>query len=316
MDAAFLKSVITKRRVIPVIMPGYRYASIIRLFGAIIVAELHLKGDKDSLNASKDIQKNIRSLTKRVQTTIRPIVGDTADLSNDLNVLQQWATTTKRNVVIKTFDPEKGTLEVIFDTHTAFDGIELLKTEEDGQIYYHALLNADRFLYDAMVLFNPFTKEETVRQRNKRARDEFVLDFKSKLLKLKEAVRNDPELGGHVEASVSWNQLNYAQKNHLLMCSDCAYPYYNDNPEEECLLMIYSPALKQECKVTPYRYLHIVAENDRLGITSDDNKNNSCYLNHVEKYRLTLKDNGERFMDFVKREADLSREQKMRDLLL
>ena len=52
MDAALLKSVITKRRLVPVIMPGYRYASIIRLFGAIIVAELNLKGDEDSLNVS------------------------------------------------------------------------------------------------------------------------------------------------------------------------------------------------------------------------------------------------------------------------
>ena len=94
------------------------------------------------------------------------------------------------------------------------------------------------------------------------------------------------------------------------MCSDCAYPYYNDNPEAICLLTIYSHVLEQECKVTPYCYLHIVAENDRLGFISDDSKNNSCYLNHVEKYRLTLKDNGERFMDFVNCEVELSRMNK------
>ena len=35
--------------VVPAVIPGYRYASNIRLFGAILVAELHRKGDEESL---------------------------------------------------------------------------------------------------------------------------------------------------------------------------------------------------------------------------------------------------------------------------
>ena len=115
---------------------------------------------------------------------------------------------------------------------------------------------------------------------------------------------------GHFEASVPWHQLSSDQKNHMLNCPTCAYPYYNNLPEEECLLTIHSHLLEKECKVSPYQYLHITSENFRLGVRSDASKNNLYYLNHVEKQRRSLKDNGERFMDFVNCEVELSRMNK------
>ena len=68
MNTALLRDAITRRRVVPVVVPGYRYESDIRLFSAILVAELKQNDDKQSLNQFKTVQKRSDSLRKLVST--------------------------------------------------------------------------------------------------------------------------------------------------------------------------------------------------------------------------------------------------------
>ena len=60
--------------------------------------------------------------------------------------------------------------------------------------------------------------------------------------------------------------------------------------------------------MSPYQYLHVTFENFRLGVRSAASKNNLHYLYHVEKKRQTLKDKGDRFMDFVNCAVDAARQ--------
>ena len=82
--------------------------------------------------------------------------------------------------------------------------------------------------------------------------------------------------------------LSQIQKNHLHECEPCAYLYYNNLPEEECLLTIRSHLWEKELKVSPYQHLFVTAENFQLGDIRKNSHLNLYYLNHVKKIKKNL----------------------------
>ena len=92
----------------------------------------------------------------------------------------------------------------------------------------------------------------------------------------------------HFKPDKTWLQLSQIQKNHLHECETCAYPYYNDLPEEECLLTIRSHLMEKDMKVSPYQHLFVTAENYQLGDIKKNSHLNLYYLNHVKKIKKDL----------------------------
>ena len=92
----------------------------------------------------------------------------------------------------------------------------------------------------------------------------------------------------HFKADKPWTQLSQIQKNHQHECETCAYPYYNDLPEEEALLTIRSHLLEKDMKVSPYQHLFVTAENFQLGVMDRYSHMNLYYLNHVKKIKKDL----------------------------
>ena len=140
------------------VVPGYRYNKDIALFSAILIADLKQTGDKDSLKKCKKLLERPSSLQKLVSATFRPIVGNMVHLSNDLRAVQQWCDLHKKNVIVRSLDLESLMYIDEFDSKNNFDTIELLKTVEDGQVYYHVLLNTQEFLKKVEKTFRPVKK--------------------------------------------------------------------------------------------------------------------------------------------------------------
>ena len=146
MNALLLKDIIKHRRRPVTIIHGYRFDNQIGLFSAIIIADLKQNGDKESLKKFDNIQRQPSSLLNLVSKTFRPIVGNTVHLSNDLGAVQQWCDLHKKNVIIRRFDVDTRTLINEFDSKTCFESIEMLKTHENNDDYYHVLLDTQGFL--------------------------------------------------------------------------------------------------------------------------------------------------------------------------
>ena len=114
------------------------------MFSAILVAELKQNGDKHSLKKCKNLLQRPESLLNSVSKIFWPIIGNTVHLSNDLEAVKKWSLIYNKNIVIRSLDPESLTYVVEFDinTNNAIDSIDLLRTIEDNQDYYHILLNS------------------------------------------------------------------------------------------------------------------------------------------------------------------------------
>ena len=275
------------------VVPGYRFNKDIALFSAILIADLKQTGDKDSLKKCKNLLERPSSLQKLVSATFRPIVGNMVHLSNDLRAVQQWCDLHKKNVIVRSLDLESLMYIDEFDSKNNFDTIELLKTVEDGQVYYHVLLNAQEFLKKLEKAFSDYIKEQ--------------FSKKSKVVSDVEPEQEKVDPDGHFKASIPWHQLTSQQKDHMLHCSECAFPYYNNLPEEECLLTIHSYVQDKDLKVSPYQYLHVTSENFRLGVRSAASKNKLYYLNHVKKKQKDLKNNGDTFLQFANTAIEAAR---------
>ena len=309
MNAYNLKQIITCRRSPAIVVPGYRFNRDIALFSAILVGKLKQTGDKESLCKVNHLLRRPSSLEKLVSKHFRPIVGNMVNLSNDLEAVQQWCDLHKKNVIVRSLDMTTGTLVDEFDSKTCFDTIELLKTREDCQVYYHVLVNTSEFLKEVEKIIRPVKKEPIVRMTKKRlleieADNAFSDYIKEEFSKRSKVIDVEPEPEpvdpeGHFKPSIPWHRLTSIQKDHLHNCPKCAFPYYNNLPEEECLLTIHSYLQDKDLKVSPYQYLHVTSENFRLGVRSSASKNNLYYLNHVEKKRKDLKNNGDTFLQFT-----------------
>ena len=159
MNVMSLKDIITSKRRPAIVVPGYRFNKDIALFSAVLIAELKQDGDKESLCKMDHLLRRPSSLEKLVSKTFRPIVGNTVHLSNDLEAIQQWCDLHKKNVIVRSLDMNTGTLVNEFDSKTCFDTIELLKTREDGHVYYHVLVNTPAFLKEVKKIIHPMKKE-------------------------------------------------------------------------------------------------------------------------------------------------------------
>ena len=291
------------------VVPGYRFNKDIALFSAILIADLKQTGDKDSLKKCKNLLERPSSLEKLVSATFRPIVGNMVHLSNDLRAVQQWCDLHKKNVIVRSLDLESLMYIDEFDSKNNFDTIELLKTVEDGQVYYHVLLNAQEFLKKVEKTFRPVKKGPIVRMTQKRLLENELYDafsdyVKEQFSKRPKVIDVEPEPepvdpDGHFKPSIPWHLLTSKHKDHLHNCPKCAFPYYNNLPEEECLLTIHSYVQDKDLKVSPYQYLHVTSENFRLGVRSAASKNKLYYLNHVKKKQKDLKNNGDTFLQFA-----------------
>ena len=293
MNAYNLKQIITSRRSPAIVVPGYRFNKDIALFSAVLVAELKQKSDKKSYYQLDNVLRRPSSLEKLVSKHFRPIVGNMVHLSYDLEAVQQWCDLHKKNVIVRSLDMTTGTLVDEFDSKTCFDTIELLKTVEDSQVYYHVLVNTPEFLKEVEKIIRPVKKEPIVRLTKKRqlenesdsAFSDYIKEQFSKRSKVIDVEPEPVDPEGHFKPSIPWHRLSSIQKDHLHNCPKCAFPYYNNLPEEECLLTIHSYLQDKDLKVSPYQYLHVTSENFRLGVRSDASKKNLYYLNHVEKKR-------------------------------
>jgi hypothetical protein len=298
----------------PVVIPGYKFEKDITLFSAIILADLKQNGDRKSLFKVNNLLRSPGALLRLVSKTFRPFVGNDVHLSNDLDAVQPWCELYKKNVLIYTFDKDSRTLNKEFDSDTRFeDTPELLKTTEYRDDY-HVLVDKQRFITAVETIIHPVKKEPIGRLTQKRQIenekvDAFVASVKEQFSKKPKVVSEvepvDPE--GHFKPSIPWHLLNSTQKDHLHNCPKCAFPYYNNLPEEECLLTIHSYLQDKDLKVSPYQYLHVTSENFRLGVRSVASKNNLYYLNHVEKKRKESKNNGDTFLQFANAVIDAAR---------
>ena len=317
MNAYRLKHILVTRCLVPIVGPGYRFNKDIALFSAILIADLKQTGDKDSLKKCKNLLERPSSLEKLVSATFRPIVGNMVHLSNDLRAVQQWCDLHKKNVIVRSLDLESLMYIDEFDSKNNFDTIELLKTVEDGQVYYHVLLNAQEFLKKVEKTFRPVKKGPIVRMTQKRLLENELYDafsdyVKEQFSKRPKVIDVEPEPepvdpDGHFKPSIPWHLLTSKHKDHLHNCPKCAFPYYNNLPEEECLLTIHSYVQDKDLKVSPYQYLHVTSENFRLGVRSAASKNKLYYLNHVKKKQKDLKNNGDTFLQFVNTAIEAAR---------
>ena len=89
-----------------------------------------------------------------MSTTFRPIVGNTVHFSDDRQAVKTWSDINQKRVFVLTVDTTTWTYVTEFDTCTEFDTIELLKTTEDGEEYYHVLLQSERLLGDIKIEFD------------------------------------------------------------------------------------------------------------------------------------------------------------------
>ena len=160
MNSARLNDVITKRRVVPVVVPGYRFENGVRLFSALLIAELKRSGTKESYSKAGMLMKRPASLLRLISTTFRPIVGNLVHLSDDRKAVKTWSEINQKRVVIMTVDPANWTYVTEFDTCTDHESIELLKTTEDGEEYYHVLLQSERLLGDIKDTFDSIKKDK------------------------------------------------------------------------------------------------------------------------------------------------------------
>ena len=295
MDTARLQDVITKRRVVPIIVPGYRFENGVRLFSALLIAEQKRLGTKQAFYKTDRLMKRPASLMRLISTTFRPIVGNLVHLKDDRKAVKTWSEINQTRVVILTVDPANWTYVTEFDTCSDHDTIELLKTIEDGEEYYHVLLQSERMLSDIKIAFNPVKKYSSFpsvkRQRDAERFDNFFKDALSKKPRLDNDVEMNPvpvDEDTHFKPDKTWLQLSMIQKNHLYKCDKCAYPYYNILPEEECLLTVRSHLMEKDLKVSPYKHLFVTAENFQMGDIRKDSRANLYYLNHVKKIKKDL----------------------------
>ena len=133
MDPARINDVITKRRLVPIVVPGYRFQNGVRLFSAILVAEQKRLSTKQAKYKFDRLMRRPLSLLRLVSTTFRPIVGNMVHFSDDRQAVKTWSEINQKRVVIMTVDPSTWTYITEFDTCTDHDIIELLKTTEDGE---------------------------------------------------------------------------------------------------------------------------------------------------------------------------------------
>ena len=158
MDSARLQDVITKRRVVPIVVPGYRMHNGVRLFSAILIAEQKRLGTKQAFYKTDRLMKRPASLMSLISTTFRPIVGNLVHLKDDRKAVKTWSEINQKRVVIVTIDQASWTYVTEFDTCTDHETIELLKTTEDGEDYYHVLLQPERLLCDIKMAFDTVKK--------------------------------------------------------------------------------------------------------------------------------------------------------------
>ena len=130
MNTALLKEAIVTRRLVPIIVPGYRYQNDIRLFSAVLVAELKQNNDKQSFNQFKNIQRRPDSLKKLVSKTFRSFMNIMDHLSNDFTAVRKWSDEHKKTVIIRRLNPEDWTYDVDVVTDKYVDSLELLDTTE------------------------------------------------------------------------------------------------------------------------------------------------------------------------------------------
>ena len=149
-------------------------------------------------------------------------------------------------------------------------------------------------LGDIKVAFKPVKRYKCFSQaKRQRYAEEFDNFWKDTLLKMPRLDDVDVKPiqvteDVYFKADKPWTQLSQIQKNHQHECETCAYPYYNDLPEEEALLTIHSHLLEKDMKVSPYQHLFVTAENFQLGVMDRYSHMNLYYLNHVKKIEKDL----------------------------
>ena len=109
MDSARINDVITKRRLVPVVVPGYRFQKRVRLFSAILLAEQKRLNTKQAYIKSKRLMERPDSLLRWVSTNFRPIVGNMVHFSDDRQAVKTWSEINQKRVVILTVDPANRT---------------------------------------------------------------------------------------------------------------------------------------------------------------------------------------------------------------
>ena len=158
MDSDRLHDVITKRRLVPIVVPGYRFQKGVRLFSALLIAEQKRLGTKQAYTKAEHLMKRPISLLRLISTTFRPIVGSPVHLCDDRKAVKTWSESNQKRVVIVTVDPVNWAYITEFDTCTDHESIELLKTTENDEDYYHVLLQSERLLGDIKVAFDTVKK--------------------------------------------------------------------------------------------------------------------------------------------------------------
>ena len=96
MSALLLKDIITTHRLVPIVVPGYRFNIDIALFSAILIADLKQTSDKDSLKKCKKLLERPSSLEKLVSATFRPFVGNMVICQTIYELFNSGVTFTRR----------------------------------------------------------------------------------------------------------------------------------------------------------------------------------------------------------------------------
>ena len=116
-------------------LSGYRFNKDIALFSAVVLADLKHRGDKQSVFKLQNLLKRALSLERLVSDTFRPIIGNTVHLSNDVEAVKKWSELNNKNVILWSVDVSTQSYTIEFDTQVTFEGIELLKTTENDEVY-------------------------------------------------------------------------------------------------------------------------------------------------------------------------------------
>ena len=166
--------------------------------------------------------KRPMSLLRWISTTFRPIVGNLVHLNDDRQAVKTWSDINQKRVVILTVDPTNWTYVTEFDTCTDHDTIELLKTTEDGEEYYHVLLQTEVLLREIKDTFDPVKKYKSFPQAKRQRADEESERYFKEILSKMPRLDNDVEMKPvqvvedvHFKPDKPWTRLSQIQKNHL-----------------------------------------------------------------------------------------------------
>ena len=151
---------------------------------------------------------------------MRDFIDDNGDLLNDLSTIQKWCDIHWKNILIRTLDMDTLILKDELDFNTGVETIELLKTVENNDVYYHILLNSEGFLKpDTIIHQVRWTCVSYENSLCKTSREQVWYSHCWKVQKSERGTQtrtswwevNESE---HFKPSISWNWLSSKQMNH------------------------------------------------------------------------------------------------------